>query len=59
MGTFAETAIVKYRLLFAAKEDKLLFSVSVCSEQMEVCRFCFSFAANKQKWPFFGLFHLP
>jgi hypothetical protein len=51
MGTFAETAIVNtvYRLLAG---NKLPFSVSVCSKQMEVSRFCFPFAANKQKLPF-------
>jgi hypothetical protein len=51
-GTFAETAIVVYRLLCATKENKLLFSVSVCSKQTEVFCFCFLFAAKKQKLPF-------
>jgi hypothetical protein len=34
-----------YRL--PIKENKLLFSVPVCSKQTEVCRFRFLFAANK------------
>jgi hypothetical protein len=33
-------------------ENKLPFSVSVCSKQTEVCRFRFPFAANKRKLPF-------
>jgi hypothetical protein len=53
MGTFAETSIVDYHLSFAGtKENKLLFSVSVCSKQTEVCHFRFPFAENKQKLPF-------
>jgi hypothetical protein len=52
MGTFSGTAIVDYRLPFADQEDKLPFSVSVCSTQTDVCRFRFPFAANKQKLPF-------
>jgi hypothetical protein len=47
MGTFVKTAIVNYRLSFAA----FPFSVSVCSKQTEVCRFRFPFAANKRKSP--------
>ncbi len=41
MGTFAETAIVAYHFHFLAKENKCLLSISVCSKQMEVCRFRF------------------
>jgi hypothetical protein len=42
MGTFAETAIVDYRLSFAdQKTNKLPFTVSICSKQTEVCRFHF------------------
>jgi hypothetical protein len=41
MGTLAETASVDYRLSFADQENKLPLSVSVCSEQTEVCRFHF------------------
>jgi hypothetical protein len=48
MGTFAETAIIDFYRL-PTKENKLPFSISVCRKQMEVCRFRFSFAANKQK----------
>jgi hypothetical protein len=48
MGTFAETAIVDYRLSFAHWENKLLFSISVCSKQTEVSRFRFPFAANNE-----------
>jgi hypothetical protein len=36
---------------FPSKEKKLPFSISVCSKQTEVCRFCFPFAANKRKYP--------
>jgi hypothetical protein len=52
MGTFAETTIddTVYRL--PTKENKLPFSVSICNKQTKVCRFRFSFAANKQKLPF-------
>jgi hypothetical protein len=44
MGTFAETAIVDYRL--PTKENNFLFPFSVCpppptSKQTEVCRFRF------------------
>jgi hypothetical protein len=51
MGTFAEqqTSITVYRL--PTKENKLLFSVSVCSKQTEVCHFRFPFSANKRKLP--------
>ncbi len=34
------------------KENKLLFSISVCSKQTEVCRFPFQVAANEWKLPF-------
>jgi hypothetical protein len=54
MGAFAETAIVVYRLLLANQGNKLLFSFSVSSKQMEVCHFCFLFAANEQMLPFSG-----
>jgi hypothetical protein len=51
MDTFAETAIIDYRLLFAdqgkqtsvfrlkKKQKKLKFAVSVCSKQREVATF--------------------
>jgi hypothetical protein len=39
-----------YRL--PTKENKLPFSVSVCSKQTEVGRFRLPFAANKWKSPF-------
>jgi hypothetical protein len=52
MGMFAETAIVDYRLSFADQGNKLLYSVSICIKQMEVCCFHFTFAANKWKLPF-------
>ncbi len=52
MGTFAETAIVDYTISLPTKETKYLFSVSVCSKQMEVCHFRFPFAENKWKLPF-------
>jgi hypothetical protein len=50
MGTFAETAIVVYRL--SIKEKQLPFSVSVCSKQTEVYRLRFLLAAKKRKLPF-------
>jgi hypothetical protein len=50
MGTFAETAIVDYRLSFADQGKQT--SVSVCSKQTEVCRFRFPFVENKRKLPF-------
>jgi hypothetical protein len=53
MGTFAETASFDYRLPLSTKENKLIFSISVCSKQMEVFRCCFSFTENKRKLPFF------
>ncbi len=34
------------------KENKLPFSVSVCSKKTKVCHFRFTFAANKQKLSF-------
>ncbi len=36
MGKFAETAVVNYRYRLLTKENKLLFSVSIFSKQMEV-----------------------
>jgi hypothetical protein len=42
MGTFVETAIVDTICRLPTKENKLTFSVSVCSKQMEVSRFRFS-----------------
>jgi hypothetical protein len=53
MDTFAEKAIVDYRLSFADQGKKLPSFVSVYSKQMEVCRFFFPFPANKRKLPFF------
>jgi hypothetical protein len=48
-GHISETEIVDYRL---SKENKLPFSVSIFSKQMEASHFCFLFAANKWKLPF-------
>ncbi len=45
MATFSETTIVDYHLLFADQGNKLLFSVSVCSKQTDVCHFGFPFFA--------------
>jgi hypothetical protein len=45
MATFSEKAIVDYRLLFADQGNKLLFSVSVCSKQTDICHFRISFFA--------------
>ncbi len=45
-----QLSIIIYSL--STKENKLLFSVSVCSKQTEVCLFSFVFAANKRKLPF-------
>jgi hypothetical protein len=50
MGTFAETAIVVYRL--SITEKQLPFSVSVCSKKTEVYRLRFLLAAKKRKLPF-------
>jgi hypothetical protein len=50
MGTYAETAIVDYRLSFADQEKQTF--VSICSKQIEVCRFRFPFAENRRKLPF-------
>ncbi len=52
MGTFAETAIVDYSLLFADQGEQTSFSVFVRSRQKEVCRFRFPFVANKRNVPF-------
>jgi hypothetical protein len=52
MGMFAETAIVDYRYHLLTKENKCLFSVSVCKKQTEVFHFHFPLAENKRKWPF-------
>jgi hypothetical protein len=35
------------------KENKLLFSVSICSQQIDVCHFRLLFEANKWKFLFF------
>jgi hypothetical protein len=46
-----KSSITVYR--WPTQENKLSFSVSVCSKHMEVCRFrFFPFAANKRKLPF-------
>jgi hypothetical protein len=60
MARFTETAILDYRLRLPTKENKLPFSVSVCSERLEVYRFRLPLAANKQKLPFsfHSVFHL-
>jgi hypothetical protein len=47
MGTFAETAIINYGLLIANQGKQTFVSISVCSQRMEVCHFCFLYAANK------------
>jgi hypothetical protein len=47
MGTFAETATVDDRLSFTNQGNKVLFSVSLCSKQTELCLFRFPFAATK------------
>jgi hypothetical protein len=49
MGTSTEIAIVEYCLSFADQGKHLSVFVSICSKQMEVCRFLFPFAENKQK----------
>jgi hypothetical protein len=51
METFAEAEIIDYRLFFADQEKKTWFSV--CGKQTKVCHFCFPFAANNWKLPFF------
>jgi hypothetical protein len=43
MGMLAETAIFYYYFSLLTKENKQLFSVSVCSKQTEVCHFQFPF----------------
>jgi hypothetical protein len=47
MGTFAETANVNYLNHLPTKENKLPFSIFVCSKQWEVWRFRFPYPANK------------
>jgi hypothetical protein len=44
-----QSSITIHRL--PIKEDKRPSSVSVCSKQMEVCRFCF-FVCSKRNSPF-------
>ncbi len=46
-----KTSITVDRL--PTEENKRLFSVFVCSKEIEVCHCCFPFAENKQKLPFF------
>jgi hypothetical protein len=48
MITFAETAIVYYRLSFADQGKQ----ISVCSKQTGVYRFRFLFATNKRRLSF-------
>ncbi len=57
-GLKQQSVIIVYRL--QTKVNKLLSSISVCSEQTEVCGFFFPFAANKRKMPFFvsSVFHI-
>jgi hypothetical protein len=50
MGTFAETAIVTCRLLFAAKETNFRFPFAENKRKFVVS--CFPFAAYKRKLPF-------
>ncbi len=45
-----QSSITVYR--FPSKDNKLPFSISVCSKQTGVCCFRFLFAANKWKLPF-------
>ncbi len=52
MGTFAETVTSITSILLPTKENKLSFSVSLCSKQTEICCFHFPFTANKWKLPF-------
>jgi hypothetical protein len=49
MSMFAETAILNYWISFADLKSKLPFSVSVCRQQMKVCRISLPSAANKLK----------
>jgi hypothetical protein len=50
MGTLAGTVIIDYRLSFADQGKQTTNPVSICIKQTEVYRFCFPFAANKQKF---------
>jgi hypothetical protein len=52
MGTIVETAIVNYCLLFLTKENKLSFSVFVCSIQTKVCHFRLQQANETCCFPF-------
>jgi hypothetical protein len=45
MATFAETAILDYRLSLTDQGKQT--SVSVCSQQIKICRFPFLFAVHK------------
>jgi hypothetical protein len=60
MGKFAETAIIDYHLLIVDQENKLPFSVPICSKPEEICCFRFPFATNKRKLPISvsSVFHL-
>jgi hypothetical protein len=48
MGTFAETAIVDYHLLFANQRKQTSVSVSVCSKQMKIAIFIFRLEQTKR-----------
>jgi hypothetical protein len=55
MGTFAETAIVDYRLSFADQGKKTSIYRFRLQQQTEVCRNRFPFASYKQKLPFLDI----
>jgi hypothetical protein len=47
MGTFAETAIVDYRLSFANEGKQTSVFYFRLQQQTEVCQCCLRFGANK------------
>jgi hypothetical protein len=57
MGTFTETAVVDYRLMFADQGKQTSVFRFRSNDQMEACRFPFLFAANKLKLPFSAITH--
>jgi hypothetical protein len=57
MCRFAETGIVDNRSLFPIKENKLPFSISICSKQTEVCRFPFLICSKQIEVAVFHYFH--
>ncbi len=54
MGTFAETAIIHYRLSLPTRKNKCPFSISVCSKQTKVCH-----VKKHTAVAFFQKFHFP